>query len=204
MLLRALTLLLFIPVCICIALPDPFNLHLSQTLNHLALNHTLSPQLPNLSTPNSAIACFPTSSTTTVTGCRVALNYFKDFPNYKIVQPFQVGRCPEILNGQRPPLLIFAWEANCAIEITTHNPSDDSIVDAFSFEEVRRLAMDIIEDCQDAGGHGGWSPIGRGIGWHLRVIGVDIGSLTERGNEKMPSERVESERGSDGESLVNE
>lgn len=176
---QALTLLPLLPICICIALPDPFNLHSSQALSHLALNLTTNQPLPSFSTPNPAITCFPSGSTTTVAGCRVALNYFKDFPNYKVVQPFQMGRCPTILNDQKPPLLIFAKEANCAIEITTNKPSDVNIVDAFSFEEVRRLAMDVIEDCQDAGGHGGWSPLGRGVGWHIRVIGVDISMFDE-------------------------
>lgn len=48
-------------------------------------------------------------------------------------------------------------------------------MDAFSFEEVRRLATEIVEDCQDLGGRGGWSGIGRGVGWRVRVIGVEFG-----------------------------
>lgn len=46
-------------------------------------------------------------------------------------------------------------------------------MDRFSYEMVRALATDIVESCQDEGGFGGWSPIGRGVGWWVRVTGYN-------------------------------
>ena len=45
------------------------------------------------------------------------------------------------------------------------------MVDKFSYEMVRQRATDIVEECQDYGGLGGWSPMGRGLGWYVRIIG---------------------------------
>lgn len=151
--------------CICSARPNPA----SPQLSYLTTFNLTIPSA--LSQPKAGITCFTSGPRTTVAGCRVALNYMKEFPLYKTVQPFQQGRCPDIGEGKKPPLLIFAQGATCAIEIATRDPL---VVDAFSFEEVRQLATEIVEDCQDVGGHGGWSPVGRGIGWHVRVIGVDV------------------------------
>lgn len=52
-------------------------------------------------------------------------------------------------------------------------------MDAFSFEEVRRVAMEVVEECQDSGGFGGWGVLGRAVGWRVRVIGVDTGHSSQ-------------------------
>ena len=57
---------------------------------------------------------------------------------------------------------MFSKKSDCAIEIASGNPY---IVDRFSYEMVRSVAIDIVEACQDVGGFGGWSPIGNCIGW---------------------------------------
>lgn len=57
------------------------------------------------------------------------------------------------------------------MEIEAANPS---VEDRFSFEQVRGLATDIVEDCQTKGGFGGFASIGvkEGVGgWTVRVIG---------------------------------
>ena len=176
---------------VCIARPNPGTSSSSHLSNLLALNLTLPSPLrispTALSIPSVGITCYNSGDRTTVAGCRPVLNYFKDFPHYKTIQPFQEDRSPVLAGGRKPPLLIYARDVNCAIEVASKNPL---IVDAFSFQEVRAKATEIVEDCQSAGGHGGWSPIGRGIGWHIRVIGVDHGNLGGRVNGTVVVEGV--------------
>lgn len=45
------------------------------------------------------------------------------------------------------------------------------MVDRFSYEMVRQKATDLVEECQEYGGMGGWSPMGRGLGWYVKIIG---------------------------------
>lgn len=47
--------------------------------------------------------------------------------------------------------------SDCVIQVAAGSPS---AADYFSFKQVRDLAMDIIEYCQDHGGHGGRTSIG--------------------------------------------
>ena len=51
---------------------------------------------------------------------------------------------------------------------------DPATVDAFSFEQARALALEILEVCKDHGGFGGVAPIGRGVGWSVAVVGFGI------------------------------
>lgn len=35
------------------------------------------------------------------------------------------------------------------------------------------MATDIVEECQEEGGFGGYGPVGAGVGWMVKVIGFD-------------------------------
>ena len=41
----------------------------------------------------------------------------------------------------------------------------------FSWQQVRAAAMAISEECEDNPGYGGWTPVGSGVGWEVRVLG---------------------------------
>ena len=150
------------------------------------VNSTAPPRPPG---PVGAIVCFeahPTRPKTNVDGCRPTLNYFRGFPNYRLVQDFQEGRYPKV--PSKPPYSVHHKHSNCAIEIASNNPS---IRDQFSFEQARALATEILEVCQDKGGRGGTARIGHGIGWRVSVVGYilppdppdGLGVLEEGGEE---------------------
>lgn len=153
------------------------NIHLRST-PPISLPLTLlnSSNIPDPPPPNSIVTCLMTGSRkTTVDGCRPTLNQFRTFPDYRLVQPFREGKYPK--RPETPPLVVFSKDADCAVEIASRSLY---VEDDFSWEQVRATATDIVADCEDKGGWGGWSPIGRGIGFFVRVIGfVEEGS---RGN----------------------
>ena len=115
---------------------------------------------------NAQVTCFHDGLTTNVTGCRPTLNYIRTFPDYKKVQPFLEHKSPKVPN--KPPMIIFHRESTCAIEISAQNPQYE---DRFSFEQVRALATDIVEECQVEGGYGGYAFIGKKKWWAIKVIG---------------------------------
>ena len=115
------------------------------------------------------IECFTFSrgrKTTNVSGCRPTLNYFRGFPNYRKIQDFMEDRYPK--NPYKPPYSVHQTQSNCAIQIASENPT---IIDDFSFEQARALAIEILEVCEDHGSYGGVAPIGHGVGWTVSVIG---------------------------------
>ena len=161
------------------------NLHLRSTPpTSPTLTLLNSSNIPTPPSPNSVVTCFMTGDhKTTVDGCRPTLNYFRTFPDYRLVQPFREGKCPK--RPDKPPLIVFSGDADCAVEIASRSLY---IEDDFSWEQVRATATDIVADCEDKGGWGGWSPIGRGIGFFVRVIGyVEEGS---RGNGSVVGDEV--------------
>jgi len=118
--------------------------------------------------PNTPIYCFAEGTYTNVTSCRPTLNHFRTFPAYRKIQPFLENSLPKLPN--KPPLIIYHKQSTCAVEIAASSPT---IEDRFSFEQVRGLATEIVEDCQNKGGFGGYAAIGRGEGWVVRVIGFN-------------------------------
>lgn len=133
--------------------------------------------LPSLLTNN--IQCFnpwPGRPPATIEGCRATLNKIKTFPLYRLKQDFQENIYPR--KPSPPPLAIYDYQ--CIVEIAGPGPG---VVDQFSFEQVRVLALEIIEYCLDHGGIGGISPIGRGIGWTVAAKGVRITPSAGGGNE---------------------
>ena len=142
--------------------------------HHLLMYHVWAAVVYSSSPPTPSphrIRCLHSGIETNVTSCRPTLNYIRTFPSYRRIQDFQEGRSPKL--PETPPLYVFAVASTCAIEVACGNPS---LIDRFSYEIVRALATEIVEECQDEGGFGGWSPVGRGIGWWVRVVGFRDGN----------------------------
>lgn len=101
----------------------------------------------------TSILCFKAAEgreTTSIDGCRLTLNRIRRLPNYRLKQDFQEGRNPR--EPSKPPYIFHEEGSDCAIQLAS---GSDTIVDKFSFEQVRSLATDILEDCQTFGGYGG-------------------------------------------------
>lgn len=99
------------------------------------------------------ILCFKAAEgreTTSIDGCRLTLNRIRRLPNYRLKQDFQEGRNPK--DPFKPPYIFHEEGSDCAIQLAS---GSETIVDKFSFEQVRSLATDILEDCQAFGGYGG-------------------------------------------------
>ena len=124
------------------------------------------PPSPQPAPHRLGITCFQTGMRTSVATCRPTLNVLKTFPSYRRVQDFQESRSPTI--PDKPPLYIYARASDCALELASGRPD---VVDRFSYEMVRQRATDIVEECQDYGGLGGWSSMGRALGWYVKIIG---------------------------------
>ena len=122
--------------------------------------------------PIGSIECFRDGQgrmATDVDGCRPTLNHFRTFLNYRRLQDFIEGQCPK--SPSKPPYAVHHLQSNCAVQIASGNPN---IRDDFSFEQARALATEILEECQDRGGRGGFAPIGHGVGWRVAVIGFKL------------------------------
>ncbi len=116
------------------------------------------------------IQCFlphPERPLATIDGCRATLNKIKTFPLYRLEQDFLEDVFPR--KPSPPPLVVYDYQ--CIVEIKAN---DAHTTDKFSFEQVRVLALDILEHCSNHGSIGGISPIGRGIGWTVAVKGVKL------------------------------
>ena len=58
-------------------------------------------------------------------------------------------------------------QSDCVIQVAAASPS---ATDYFSFKQVRDLAMEVIEYCQDHGGHGGRTGIGVDANYAVQVF----------------------------------
>ena len=106
--------------------------------------------------------------------CRPLFNWIRTFPNYALEQDFQEHRKPRLSNTN-PPTPPYTWwdeVRHCALRVIAGTPL---LVDTFSFKQVRALATELIEDCQDYGGFGGSAIIGKNqVGWTVVAIGIDL------------------------------
>ena len=48
--------------------------------------------------------------------------------------------------------------------------------DMFSWEQLRAAALAVAEDCEDSFGYGGWTLVGEGVGWNVKVLGFREGA----------------------------
>ncbi len=139
-------------------------------------HHRTAPPPP----PIGAISCFTaraSSRQTSVAGCRPTLNYFRSFPNYRLVQDFlQGGLYPRPRIPSKPPYAVHHLHSDCAVQIASE---EDGVRDDFSFEQARALATEILETCMEMGGRGGRRRLGMGWGGRL----VLLGGRSRRGGE---------------------
>ena len=131
-----------------------------------------SPSLLNassLTTHPHSVHCFQEGETkTNLTGCRPTLNRIRNFPAYHTRQLFRMARYPLFPN--KPPVIIHDPGADCAIGVACLLPFRD---DVFSWEQVRAAALAVAVECEDSYGYGGWTSVGQGVGWDVRVLGFE-------------------------------
>ena len=144
----------------------------------LTLNDTTS---NTTSATPSQIACYihpeDIRIPITIAQCRSLLNYLKTFPRYRISQDFQTGRSPRL--PRTPPYTWWNQSTTCALRVQSENPH---LVQKFAWEQVRALAIEILQHCEDTSlGLGGIAPIGKppfGVqGFSVRVIGASFPPL---------------------------
>lgn len=145
----------------------------------LSINKTFPfiPSMQNLSQANG-ITCWTADQSslhTSVEGCRKTLNFLRTIPGYRLKQPFELEKRPRVpfrtsTQGSllTPPFRFHSRPSDCALQIDTRFVD---LVDDFSFEDVRRVATDLLEDCQSVGGHGGVASLGQDKGWEVQVVG---------------------------------
>ena len=167
--------ILFQWCCKTIAYPPTNN-----PLHDLTSARRTTPLLFNASTltlQTGHIDCSPDGDyKTSFAGCRPSFNRIRSFPSYRLRQIFKMDRLPRL--PAKPPVVIYEEEADCAIGIACTAPYRE---DMFSWEQVRAAAMAIAEECEENYGYGGSTPVGQGVGWHVRVAGfrVEIGGMNE-------------------------
>ena len=150
----------------------PAKTHELNTIRRATSLLSSSPGLLNATTLTiqaRPIHCFSEGDTkTSLAGCRPTLNRIRTFPSYRTRQLFRMDRYP--LAPTRPPLIIYVGEADCAIEVACVEPFRD---DMFSWYEVREAATAVVVHCERNYGYGGWTPVGEGVGWRVRVLGFE-------------------------------
>ena len=133
-------------------------------------------QSPSPSTSAGAIHCYSPGGRRipmTVSQCRPLLNSIRNFPNYRKIQNWLTGHYPSLLVRNFPPFTFHdETKSECVIKIGS---TVQDLIDAFSLEQARALAQDILEYCQDHGGWGGEAGIGRkNKGWMVGVVGIKL------------------------------
>ena len=106
--------------------------------------------------------------------CRSLLKFLTTLPNYRVIQDFQMGRSPRLPGA--PPYTWWNESTTCGIRVESRTLN---LVQRFAWVQVRALAMDILDYCEEFSvGYGGWAPIGIpefGLeGFSVRVVGVII------------------------------
>ena len=121
---------------------------------------------PPLHPPTQSTATTPPAprrARTNVSTCRLTLNEIRKFPSYRLIQPFLEDKLPK--SPSTPPFAVHHVNSDCVIRIAS---SDAEIEDRFSWEMVRSVATDIVEDCA----WGGVAGIGKGGAWTVAVLGT--------------------------------
>lgn len=141
----------------------------------LTLNDTNS----NTTTVSSSdIVCYEETEDVrvpiTIAKCRSLLKFLTTLPRYRAIQDFQTSRSPRLPGT--PPYTWWNESTTCGLKIESHNPY---LVQRFAWVQVRALAIDILEYCEETSlGLGGLAPIGiphsRFQGFSVRVIGASI------------------------------
>lgn len=143
------------------------------------------PSFRNLQTVNSStgesetqlgrghIKCWsvdPRLDKVTVDICRPTLRKFTTFPNRRGLQDFLMHEKPK--RPCPPPFSFHHSGTDCVVELYSYGDNTDR----FSWEQVRVLAQEILQYCQDDGlSLGGKSMIGNGLGWEVAVHSLTPG-----------------------------
>lgn len=130
------------------------------------------PAVPPPASPSPSIQCFPHSAgkPTSITGCRPTLNHIRQhYTPYRTPQLFKMYRYPR--EPFTPPIShLHIPPSDCVIQVFSRI---SAVEDRFSWEEVRRKAMEVLEFCGEHGdGVGGAMGLGRGLGWNVVVLGM--------------------------------
>lgn len=117
-----------------------------------------------------ATTCFepdPSRPRTNVNDCRSTLREIVNRPDRGLVQEFVMNKRPT--KPHPPPYGFHKIDSNCVVEVFAISTL---VKDRFSFVQVKDLAQQILQDCEDAGkGAGGRAGIGNNIGWLVVVQG---------------------------------
>ncbi|MDI1487982.1 MAG: hypothetical protein OHK93_007256 [Ramalina farinacea] len=141
--------------------PDPETLPPSNLLPATAYQNTSLPTLP----PIGAVTCFADGQgipayPTSISSCRPTLRSITQYPSYRSRQTFFIGptrRYPKL--PSEPPYHITEPSDSCKIDVYS---SKDQVTALFSFQDVRNMATEILQHCEDYGtGKGGVSRIGQ-------------------------------------------
>ena len=145
----------------------------------LPVQHITNYTIPQ--TPTNSITCFDfgplTHRKTSLHGCKDTLRQIRQFDDFKRIQEFLERMRP--LKPDKPPYYLASRDATCSVEIASHE--QPTVADRFSFEQVKLLAQDILQDCGDEEevSYGGEAHIGPKMVWKVAVRGwkAPTGSL---------------------------
>lgn len=132
--------------------------------SNLLSTNTTSPLLAH------PILCYdsgPGRTSTSLRTCSPVLLHIRHLPSYWRSQYFQEGRYPT--SPHPPPYMFYKLEADCAIQV---GAGQRQVTDFFSWEQVRASAIEILVECEGRGGFGGVMPLGSGVGWTIKLIGI--------------------------------
>ena len=120
----------------------------------------------------SGPVCFeegPKRPPVNIDDCRSVLRMIVSQPDKRRVQEFQYRKKPYYPNWGTPPFGFFVPPHKCVLEIL---PLSHFVIDRFSWFDVKLLAQEIIEHCQEKGdGVGGRADVGNKIGWWVVIHG---------------------------------
>ena len=141
------------------------------TLNNTTSNTTIAAPLD--------ITCYGPDEVRvpiTVDKCRSLLKFITTLRPYRALQDFQTNRSPRLPGT--PPYTWWNETTTCGLRVESQNPY---LFQRFAWVQVRALAMEILDYCQDTSlGLGGLAPIGIPRpevaidGFSVRVIGATI------------------------------
>ena len=107
----------------------------------------------------------------TIELCRSTLAEIRSFPAFSLKQPFEEFVRPRVEHrGKRiyPPFRWAAPDGRCVIIL---QPLAPGIEDRFSFSDVKRVATEVLEQCESEGECGGKGKVGPSKGWIVDVFG---------------------------------
>ena len=160
---------IFISLCFIQALAGTIPGKRQQLSNVDSTISILPPTMTNFS--EITAQCFDVGEyhPTNVDTCRPLLTKIRAFDKYRTKQTFQMYKTPK--SPFEPPFGFTVRKCTCELRVKA---TGLQWVDKFSWEEVRAMATNIVEDCQPprGAGVGGWDLIGPEKRWIVEMIGI--------------------------------